>query len=392
MPTLMQTVRDMNSTNVEVKTKSELLIEAASSKHSSKFVLASVDLTKVPLCATGDDQGPLVIDINASGLRKTKSGFTPRIIIMSGADKIRAAKKNGAVTCSAWVGTKIIGHKKISILAGEVDPKSLLDKAMLQESLLDRPNNGPTQGEVPATVPTVGGFDVRNYGAPGSELNNPALRLMLNVEEALSMYRTETAKGIHKVTYTPYTPLPMNLVNAGREARIAAMSAGLDLEKFSIMDFLRWQDKKCTMRAAEQYKLVGTRELTASEFAYVGDHHDTSTWHCPLDTIAAASESLTALRNNRSVPKEDKDDVRDTLYNTIEAAGGPHLGKGKSAKKHIDEIRTKRAGKVAAGGQGSGRRNDGGIDSILKEKADEAKQKILDPKNKKGSLLGKKAN
>jgi hypothetical protein len=298
------------------------------------------------MLAVGDPDGPLVIDINASGLRKTKSGFMPRIIIMSGSNKAREAKKLAEITCHAWVGEKILIGKR-EITASITDGGSnnfaevLLnspsgDKAVIQEALLDKPNNGLALGGF-TNGQTFGGFDVRNYGAPGSELNNPMLKLMLNVEEALSMYQTEKAEGVHKVVYTPYAAIPVGLINAAREAKIAASIAGVDLEKFSVMDFLKWQHNKCTLKAGQQRKNINGVELKAEAFAYVGDTHDVSTWHSRKDSDINAASALEDKDELRLIPKSERADV----IKILTAAAGPHLGKGEPAKRHIDELHTR---------------------------------------------------
>lgn len=341
MPTINDVIAEIKSVAMPpIKTKKDLLLEASSSKHSARFVYAKVDLTKLPMLAVGDPDGPLVIDVNASGLRKTKSGFMPRIIIMSGSEKARVAKKSGSMTCQAWLGEKIIRHKELKSCAvtdgGSASLSDVLlnspsgDKAIIQEKLLDKPNSaGPTLGGF-TTGQTYGGFDVRNYGAPGSELNNPMMKTMLNVEEALAMYQNESAIGVHKVVFSPYAAVPPGLINAGREAKIAAESAGVDLAKFSVMDFLKWQHNKIMLKAAQQRKNINGRELEASQFAYVGDVHDISTWHGVLN-------SSNTLADLKLIPKSERNEA----LRKLEAAGGPHLGKGGPAKKHIDKLHTR---------------------------------------------------
>lgn len=326
-----------------IKTRVALSLEASSSRSSSKFIQMQVDLIKMPLLATGNPEGPLVIDINASGLRKTKSGFMPKIIIVGGSDKAREAKKSGNLVCNAWVGEKIAtstidifpkNHIRLSkeIFADTVADMLPATPPAVLEQVLDRPNNGLALGGF--TYGLDKGYDVVDFGAPGSELNNPMLRLMLNVEEALAMYQTEKAEGVHKVVFTPYAPVPLGLINAGREAKIAAQSAGLDLDKFSVMDFLKWQHMKMTMKASKKVKVIDGVEMKASNFAYVGDEDDISTWACCTENPEAA---MIELQATSYVPKKEKEEVK----KKIEAAGGPHLGIGDNAKKHLDKIQTR---------------------------------------------------
>jgi hypothetical protein len=181
-----------------------------------------------------------------------------------------------------------------------------------------------------------------NYGALGSELNNPQLKQMLNVEEALTMYRTETASGIHKVIYTPYAPVPPGLINAAKEAKIAVEAAGIALDKFSIYDFLRWQDHKLRMKAAIQRKYVNGEPLTFSAFAYVGEIRDTSTWHLAMHSASAIKKAIKEISEIKLVPKSFKAEALKILQHNLAAAGGPHLGKGTSATKHIKEMNAKK--------------------------------------------------
>src|ERR1700761_4186146 len=211
------------------KTRTALAIEASSPKGSQVFDFVRIDVLKVPTLSAGIDDGELVIDLNVDRLRQTSAGFIPKLVILSGAERLRAAKRMGASSCNAWVGKKVFGKHKI--LSSESIPKADIAAASKDiAALTDKQENILMDGRNFA-APALGGFNGTNkpfsdmqtdYGAPGSELNNPMLKLMLNVEDALEMYQTESATGIHKVIYSPYAPIPGILINAAREASIAA--------------------------------------------------------------------------------------------------------------------------------------------------------------------------
>lgn len=399
MPNIFEAVHELNATKKEqatklvlAKSRKELSLEASSQKASSVFRLVDIDISKVPFLSAGKDDGPIIVDLNVHGLRKTKSGFVPKILVVSGLDKLKAAKRSEALVCSAWVGDKVLC--KISIMADDAissnDLQSKLNKLIsaaytptndknrfadgnypyiveiypfenylifqkggdkfrqnykldaimrevsldgkpvpvfeqyvnipdskgvksitsgsdIQEALLDKPN---------AAAPVLGGFNgpikdttfadiIVDYGAPGSEANNPMYKLMLNVEDALAQYQIEKTDGIHKVIYTPYAAVPPGLINAGREARIAASCAGVALDSFSVMDFLRWQNTKMSIKSSVRTKRVDGKDLPMSAFAKVGDPADISTWHAAK-------------------------------------TAGPHTGKGKSAERELKKMKLKR--------------------------------------------------
>jgi hypothetical protein len=364
-------------------------------------------------------------------LRKTPSGYYPKLICLGGLDVLKKAKEEGKEFISAWVGNRILASK-LSIMADDAigcnDLQSKLRKLIseayskrspvtpadsdeayafivevypfenylifdkggekfrqaykldkltrevalegrakkvfeqyvdvadskgmqllqsssdisrsLKEALYDRPNSA---------APALGGFNgpllnkenngvFTHFGAPGSEVNNPQLKLMLNVEDALDMYESERADGIHKVVYSPYAPIPPGLINAEREAKIAASIAGVD--NFSVMDFFRWQDKKLRIKASERTKRIEGKELSASQFAYVGDYTDISTWQLRMDTPGTAKESL-KLVASAPIPKKAIVNVTSRLKAAM-GKHGPHIGKGKRASVALKKLQQRK--------------------------------------------------
>lgn len=456
MATLLETLDEMAAVQVKKptrlsfeKTKQELSISASSA--SARYRKMKIDVTKVPLLSAGREDGPIVIDVNYDRIRGTKSGFLSKLIVVSGLNKLKEAKKNN-IQCSAWVGEKIklnieatcvsssdldqklralisatytkkatngsyesgiyayivdiypfnsycifrmkddkyrqaykldaathvvtLEGKPIKVLETYVDAPTestgiTSSSPEVAESLLDKPNNAaPALGGFngPAPMDNWGNSDIlTHFGAPGSEANNPMLKLMLNVEDALSQYNHETSTGVHKVVYLPYAAMPPGLINAGREAKIAAQSIGMNLENFAPKDFLYWQDKKMRIKASERKKFVNGQTLEASQFAYIGDDHDISTWQLPIHSRKAALTSYNTLKACQFIPKDERKEVRAVIIAAAKCSvcghvpcdctdggtkGGPHLGKGKSMSKAKKDMEKKR---IKAGGPGSGR-------------------------------------
>lgn len=474
MPNIHETIVSMERINqtkiVMMKERKSFDLLAVSSKNSNTFRLIDIDLSKVPvLSAVGcEEDGPILIDMNVNKLRRTSCGFVPKIIIMAGINTLKKFKRTGDLSCSAWVGDKVLNgririqaddaigmntldsklckliddtynknSKQYNSLDGgyayiveiypfenylifknggdkfrqkyTLDPilreckldgkpvrvfeqyvdvaeskgvKGLSSSTGIQEALLDpRNNESPALGGFngPAMNWSNGADVLTHYGANGSETNNAMLKLMLNVEEALNMYQTETAKGIHKVIYTPYAPVPSGLINASREAKIAADVAGLDVSKFSVMDFMKWQHKKMSVKASAKTK----DGLCSDDYAYVGDVNDTSTWHLKVQDAKHAKLALARFNQTQGIPKSEKASVLSKIKKIAESKGvtvtskptpkqkkfikadmvqpmpavspsqpsnssgmtskgGPHLGKGKSATKAQREMEESR--------------------------------------------------
>lgn len=202
--------------------------------------------------------------------------------------------------------------------------------AITAGSVLDEGNRGPTQGGFNGRQ-----FNVadawRDFGAPNSEANNPAIMLMLNVEEALRCYLQEILKGVHKVIYPGKAVTPPNMIHAAIEANMAAKE--LKAKDFSVVDFLKWQNKKLHIKAAEQTKIVDGEAYGAEEFGHVEVPRDISTWFIPLRT---SSQVLKASKDEKlaGVPKAFKKETRQRIQAMLQAVGGPTSGKSKATDPH----------------------------------------------------------
>lgn len=386
-----------------VKSGSQLNISASVDLRSSEFHALNIDVKKFPLvyAINAQEGGPLVIDYNFDGIGRLECGFIPKVVVLSGIQAAKEAKRKATVdkvlTTSAWIGNRAL--KVLSISASDVscnDLQSLIYRTVCQkyskevkqgqtsyidspyvidvylfdnycilgfqgskyrqyfnfdrdtrvftltgdmvpvvEEYVDAPASSIAAMSLAQTLydkpnsaaPALGGFngpgskfDYATYGAPGSEANNPMLKMMLNVEEALQTYLVEIAKGVHKVCYSSVGVTPANMLNAAKEARIAAKAINADAS-LSVLDFLHWQDKKLNMKASQQTKLVQGEAYIAEEFAHVGDPRDISTWFYPLKT---SSQILAAKQDKqlKSVPRSDRSHVKNKILNAAMAAVG----------------------------------------------------------------------
>src|SRR6202023_613801 len=88
----LQIAKTSSAVLLMVKNKQALSLEASSSlKSSHKYHLTNIDITKVPSLSASNalDDGPLVIDLNVDRLCKTGSQFIPRLLVISGLNKLK---------------------------------------------------------------------------------------------------------------------------------------------------------------------------------------------------------------------------------------------------------------------------------------------------------------
>lgn len=216
--------------------------------------------------------------------------------------------------------------------AFKIDPKTrnvVLDGPRVQvvQTFVDAPT-GDVSSSADAVPFTQGGLVndtgsdvIRNFGAPGSELNNPSIRMMLNVEEALQQYLAFLKNGFHKPVGLAGLQTPPSLVNAQREVKLAVKAASNVPENFSTMDFLKWQTKMLGKKSVEQFKLDAGATLVASDYAYVGDPRDISTWHLPINSQESVVASMRAAKNCSAVPKFERAEVRERINDAAKSYG-----------------------------------------------------------------------
>jgi hypothetical protein len=258
---------------------------------ADEFFHMKVDVDKLPLMAgdilaSGEAPKHLVIvDINKNKVNRSAS-YLPKVTVICGADIVRGAKKNKTVSIDCWISAKAAKCLKLKL------PK-------MQAAIGFNPNpitapNGATGGLTFKFMKTGMNFpDAGNYGAPGSELNNPQFMSMLNIEEALSMYLSNLKNGIWKPISSQWTVVPPSLRDATNEAGLIAKDKKL-AASFVPMDFVLWQ--KTVLDAPVKHKYVDGVRLSASKFAFVGDVDDPSTWLFRADSLPAIKNALVELK------------------------------------------------------------------------------------------------
>lgn len=392
MPTLLETIKQASSavasTSIKLqKTRKEVLLEP-SQRGSNIFCSVNVPIKNVTLVAgrANCEDGPILIDANVDKISKLNSGHVPKVVVLGGLNKLRAAKHNHELYCSAWVGNKAL--KSLSIKASDAISSSELSskvQAAIYDTYGPKKVNGATSYDYNKSpwvsdifpyenyvVYTLDGNQYRQdftfdsdtrkislvgksvqvhseyipniaaafnnpgqsqaqmvgpcsdilvtYGAPNSEANRPLM--MSNVEEALLAYGTEIATNVYSPTIPANKPLSPLLAEAVRECEIAAKA--YKIKKLSVPDFISWQNKRMKMKASEQSRFEKDGELFASDYAYVGDTKDISTWLLPKHTVKAAKSSLKMLASTPGIPKSQRKEVRERLELIC---GGPGSGR-----------------------------------------------------------------
>lgn len=254
---------------------------------SDEFYNMKIAVNKLPLMAgeiLAEGDGPrhiVIVDINKNKVNRAAS-FIPKVTVVCGADLVRIAKKKAEKDIDCWISAKAAKALKLKL------PK-------IEATLGFNPNpstaGGPALGSfrLPRTmnIPTA-----VNYGAPGSELNNPQFMSMLNIEEALSMYLGNLKNGIWKPISSQWAVVPPSLTNATNEAGLIAKNK--KLQAFSPLDFVYWQQS--VLEAPVKHKHIDGQRLTASRFAFVGDTDDPSTWLFRADSKEAIAKSENDLK------------------------------------------------------------------------------------------------
>ncbi len=164
-------------------------------------------------------------------------------------------------------------------------------RTMSQSMTYDKVNN-PDVGTL-GTRPGSGVITPETFvtfGAPTSELNNPPIRTMTNVEDALRMYLYDIAEGTHRpVGQQPPVGMANGLqaseyVNAVREANIVANEAK---KKINVHDFIKWQTLQLSKATSQKTKFGKTFAFYGS-----GDREDPSTWHDEKEIKASGKFSI----------------------------------------------------------------------------------------------------
>ena len=157
--------------------------------------------------------------------------------------------------------------------------------------------------------------DITTFGATTSEANNPQYKQMSNVEEALAQYLAILKDGFHKPVSMMGLTVPAAYINAARATAIAMKASKVNPKTFSMMDFIKWQDGQMSKKSVDQVKLVDGDMLCSTEFAYVGDTRDISTWHLPIASKSFVARSLEEMSACAAIPKFERAEVQERVRN-----------------------------------------------------------------------------
>lgn len=287
-----------------IKASSELGISKSIATRwltSADFYHVKVDISKLPLmageilAASESPQHVIIVDLNKNKVNSSAT-YTPKITVVCGSSMVKAAKAKGVKELECWVGLRAAKVLKIKL------PK------VVEATIGFNPSPSSPNGIFRLPTPmlrnrSVSFPDLVDFGAPGSELNNPGQFMsMLNIEEALSMYLDHLKEGLWKPISSQWATVPPSLRNATNEAGLIAKDKGL--AAFAPLDFVLWQQKQ--LEAPIKHKYVKGQKLNASKFAFVGDPEDPSTWLFRADSSPAITASLGELKACRYLSKPAK--------------------------------------------------------------------------------------
>lgn len=323
MPTLLDAVKTLDMERQEIGStmvKSAQQMSISASK-STEFHLVTVQVNRLPMLFASDakNDGPIIVDSNKDRIGRLECNFIPKVIVLSGINAFKNAKRNKQKVVQVWAGFDALSKLKVKantplptprVPAG-VEDRSL-SQSSLDEMLFDRPNTeAPALGGFNGPITNYGATsnDFTNFGAPGSEANNPAYKLMLNVEEALRMYVAGIVNGVHKPLVSALAPIPPGLVNAAREAKIAAAEYSKMPIEFSPLDFIKWQHTQLSVKT----KLMMKDGLLASEYAYVGDETDPSTWLLDVSSPLKMRLAASRVMETDGIPKKQRISIKAEL-------------------------------------------------------------------------------
>jgi len=309
-----QILQRENAVPESVKASSDLGISKTIASRwlsSAEFYYVKVPIAKLPLLA-GDiiagkesPQHTIIVDVNKNKVNSSAT-YTPKITVVCGAGLVKAAKARGVTKLDCWIGVKAAKALKLKLPKVEANLGTVA-------KLGYNPSPGSPNGvfNLPTNNMKRGAFpDATDFGAPGSELNNPGQFMsMLNIEEALAMYLHSLKEGIWKPISSQWAVVPPSLVDATNEAGLiakdkSALVKAAGVETFAPLDFVYWQQQM--LGQPVKHKYVGTQKLTASKFAFVGESDDPSTWLFRADSTSAIQASIGEIKACKYLSKAAK--------------------------------------------------------------------------------------
>jgi hypothetical protein len=124
---------------------------------SKKFLLARVAVNRLaaPIPGRGlSMNGPVVVDINAGDAGKTKTGYTPPVIVVSGHKTFKEAYNQDLAYITAWVGS--LAASKLGIHADHALGSEELRSGLLNEL---KKRFGSTRSQMPPMIREVYPFE-----------------------------------------------------------------------------------------------------------------------------------------------------------------------------------------------------------------------------------------
>jgi hypothetical protein len=128
------------------------------------------------------------------------------------------------------------------------------------------------------------------------------IRNWSNIVEAVTMYLNYTrlaGTGLKPPMRPSFYP-----VNLSPEHKIVA---ALQAKGIDVYDFAKWTAMALVEAKAKGTKSVGTGEhVNRSNFAYVGDTNDPSTWKLPIHDATHARNALARVNQTKGIPETAK--------------------------------------------------------------------------------------
>jgi hypothetical protein len=188
-------------------------------------------------------------------------------------------------------------ERKVALRGGSVAVKEMFVDAGESKESMPRVQTGVRY----AYAPPKGNNQSFTTGGKNSELVTQLIRNWSDILEAVAMYLNyirNSGKPVRPMTPTfhPVTLSPAHKIVAALQAK------GID-----VYDFARWTSEALVEAATKGTKSVGTGEhVSRSQFAYVGDANDPSTWKLPIHDASHARNALARVNQTKGIPESAK--------------------------------------------------------------------------------------
>ena len=188
-----------------------------------------------------------------------------------------------------------------------------------------------------AWAPVKGNNQSFTTGGRNSELVTGLIRSLANIHEAVEMYLNyvRLSGASHWQTPTPSTAHKVALTPEHKLLETVGIAAGV---------FARWAAGGLAEARTSGTNTVGTGEkVHHSDFAYVGDKKDPSTWKLPIHDAKHAANALARVNQTQGIPESAKPGVLKKIRRAA-TKHGVAVSEPTTKQKHW----AKHGGKVAA--------------------------------------------